>query len=225
MKWIKLKGIFMKKNRFIIFISVLILLIFIFVFVLIIVHNAIKVDRKTEKTVIQSSSSYFSSSLVSSVEEPFGRAINIKGKKAVVIRKNKEEIIEDKKTIFPESFLIVEDTGVVVSNRDSVITLNSGSKVYVGKESITPSTGETKVEGKINLRVFSYKIYGNGEIVIRVKENEVHIAQYRGYSKIKTITNTIELKEREGIILYRNNEFEPPFKIPASPEEIKVKIY
>ena len=209
----------MKRNRFIFIIIFIIILLIIIIF-----PRIISKKSKALKKETQISSSSFSSKTITE-EKPFGEAINIRGKKAVIVRKNKEDVIADKKIIYPQSLIVVEDTDLIVSNKNSTIIIDPGSKVYIGKETVTLTTGETKIEGKINVAVFGHRIYGNGEIVIKIKEDEAHIAQLKGISQIKNFTNIIELKEEEGIILYKNNNFEPPFKLPKPPEEIKVKIY
>ncbi|MGC8765960.1 MAG: hypothetical protein ACP5QT_08780 [Brevinematia bacterium] len=181
-------------------------------------------EKKLEKELVSASSSSSSSSIAVIEQKPFGKVLKIKGQKAVIIRKNLKEEILDKKLIFPDSTLITEDTKLVISNKESTIVVDPGTRIYVGSNSLVQDGGEMEIDGKINIKVNGYRISGEGRIVIKSKENEVHIAQYKGSSKIRKNTNTVELGEGEGIILYRDS-FEPPFKLPAAPGEIKVKVY
>lgn len=211
----------MNKLRFSVDIFILIgALLFVIIIAMIISFSGKK--EKSSKSI--SSVSSLSSSVSIIKENPFGSAIKISGKNAIIIRKNTKEEIKDKKLVYAGSTLIAEDSKLVISNKNSAISIEPGSRVYIGSNAIAPASGKTEVDGRININVLGYKIYGEGRIIIKIKENQIQISQYRGKTKIKKDNSMVELGEGEGIILYKES-FEAPFKLPEAPQDIKVKIY
>jgi len=199
--------------------------IFLF-FSLVIIFLSLLDLREEKKEIVKES---FSSSIASSVssqkeEKPVGKVLSLQ-KRAVVIRKDSKDFLDKGEIVYSDSTIISEDSPLSISNRSQMLEIEKGSKIYIGKESISLLQGELKVEGRININVKGKKVYGEGVAILKVKEGEIQVALYEGSLKIKASSEVIELKSGEGIIIDKDSKFDPPFKLPTPPEDIKVKVY
>ncbi len=142
-----------------------------------------------------------------------------------IVKEKRSEEIKIGKSIYSGETLITKDKKVVISNQNSIIDIMPDSKIITqNNDKISIKKGGVKIKGNIKTYVNNFFISGNGEITIKISDDGVSISLYNGKAKIISKDKTIELKEKEGTILYNDNTVEEPFTLPEE-TEIKVKVY
>ncbi len=140
----------------------------------------------------------------------------------------KNKIKEKSKTgsyLPKDSFVITENESMDISNKNSEILVEPDSKIYISEKGIISiKKGGIKIKGEIRLVASKYFISGNGEVIVKSKDEEFLVSVKKGEATIfVSKEKKINLKEGEGTII-TPDEIEEPFRLPET-GEIKVRVY
>ncbi|MEM4326052.1 MAG: hypothetical protein QXU40_02010 [Candidatus Pacearchaeota archaeon] len=206
----KIGKVLSNNNRIYILVALIILLIIV-LFVLL--KPKPKKSEKKEEKVME----------IEPKKEYYGKII--KSNNGYIIKNKIKEKPEQGSLLPKDSIVVTEDKPMEISNNNSQIFMEQDTKIYVSdKGVISIKKGAMKIKGEIKLVALKYYIYGNGEVSVKAKDNEIFLSTKKGEITIViSKEKKIILKEGEGTII-TPEEIEEPFQLPKA-TDIKVKVY